>query len=302
MNRRTYQKGKVVTDSDVSFPEKFDDTVLNKCKEICDRSAESYKIAWQFRTSLKNSSSVIYKFSQRKKGELTPIDFEMAKETFSESREKYTEHANVIAKGMAYIHQVQAAYPTDLIVLKMYTKYLAILLASKEAQHPVENYLLILAEGPFDFEQVLPVLTEDEEKRGISLSEKSESLAKNYIQTKKRLECRFKKRQLTNKLRAGTSISQIIKELSELIKDDPDDIRTRIFLAKLFSKSLLRNNDANTRARMKEGALHHCQLAFSGLDTYLDLQQIDNPKKRNLKRAGFMKTITNIRLSLIKGH
>ncbi|MCP4295601.1 MAG: hypothetical protein GY786_08345 [Proteobacteria bacterium] len=291
-----------MTESDVSLPEKFDDTVLNKCKDICDKSAESYKLSCQFRTSLKNSSSVISKFKNHRAGDLTPIDLETAKETFSESREIYTTYTDVIAKGMTYIHQVQAAYPTDLIVLKMYTKYLAILLASKEAQHPVENYLLILAEGPFDFKKVLPVLTEDEEKRGISLSAKSESLTKDYIQTKKRLECRFKKRQLANKLKAGTSTSQIIKELSELIKDDADDIRTRIFLAKLFSNSLLRNNDANTRARMKEGALHHCQLAFSGLDTYLDLQQINNPKKRNLERAGFMKTITSIRLPLIKGH
>ncbi len=85
-----------MTESEINLPEKFDDTVLNKCKEICLQAADSYQTGLKVRTAFKNAFIVISKFKQHLQGDSSLIDLQLAKETYKECKAIYVEHSAIV--------------------------------------------------------------------------------------------------------------------------------------------------------------------------------------------------------------
>ena len=102
------------------------------------------------------------------------------------------------------------------------------------------------------------------------------------------------------KLKDKTPKIEIIRELLEITHIDPLDIKTHILLARLFGEHSLVVKSHKKRTSMREHALRFCSLAFSRIDDYLNLQNILILKERDFQRAGFIKTISAIRIPLIR--
>ncbi|MCP4756724.1 MAG: hypothetical protein GY866_38160, partial [Proteobacteria bacterium] len=279
--------------------EKYDESIAEKCREFCKAAEDSYEMVAKILPSIRNSQKVISRYQKDKKG-ISLIDLHLAKETFIESRDIYEKHAGLIANGWAYICNIHQKFPEQIDVIKIYIKYLAKLLASREARYPSENYLLFLANGEFDFEIPDFEPTDTQLQHGKTRV----SLAKEYIETLRveinRLECRYRKRKLMAKVKENTPKSQILKELMEIAHIDPIDIRTHILLARMFAEYASSIKNLQKRQSMREQALRYCNKAFGRIDQYLDLQNIEKARERDQQRMGFVKTISAIRIPLVK--
>lgn len=301
---RSYLDGKAATApkayvSKFNLPDLIDDAVRNTLKSACDKADDCFKKAVGTLPSIRNAQKIISRY-QNVNDELTLMDVKLATETLKESRKNYTAAAAEIAKDWPYIHDVFGKYPDDVVVNQVYLHYLARLLASREARYPVENYVMKLAKHPFSFEEPDFQPTDQQLQHGkTKVTLKNDYLVK-IRQDINRLECRYRKRKLMVKLKENVPKSTIIKELIEIVHIDPLDIKTHILLARLFGEYAMTIKDHQKRTSLRDQALKHCNLAFSTIDDYLDLQQIEEMKERDIQRAGFVKSISAIRIPLIR--
>lgn len=285
--------------SKFDLPEQFDETVLKKMTEICSDAEIWYENVLKTLPSIRNSQKIIAKF-QNVDNEMTLMDVKLATETLKESKKNFIVNAGKIAKNWLYIHDLFGQYPDKVLVHQVYVKYLAKLLASREARYPVENYVLTVAKGTFN------LAAPDFEPTDLQLQhgKTNVSLRKGYLNHLRldinRLECRYRKRRLMVKLKENTPKSVVIKELLEISHIDPIDIKTHILLARMFGEYSVTIRDHQKRTSLREQALRYCNLAFSTIDDYLDLQSIDVMKERDIQRAGFVKSISAIRIPLLR--
>lgn len=281
------------------FPEAFEGEVEQKFKAICHAAQEAYQELSRIQRSLMNSQKIIDEYKD-KKNNISLVEFKLAKETFMDTKQVFLKNGKIIADGMKFVYDIYQNYPDEIVVKKAYIKYLAKLLGSREARYPPEKYVLNQAHGDFDF----AVPSFDPTDRQLQHGKTKYSLRKEYEQILlrdiHRLEARYRKRKLTALLKSETSKSQIIGELQEILKLDPSDIRTHIFIARLLADSSNALNNHIKRGVLREQALKHCQAAFSKIDDYLDLQDIKDIKDRDLARSGFVKTISAIRIPLLR--
>ena len=281
------------------FLSKLDDTVIKKVTDICRNAETWYDNTIKTLPSIQNSQKIIEKFKDVK-NELTLMDVKLANETLKESRQNFTKNAKEIAQNWLYIHDVYRKYPEDAVVNHAYLKYLAKLLASRESRFPVEPYVQNLAKGPFNLESPDFEPTNEQLNHG----QTSVSLKAKYINQLKieigRLECRYRKRRLMVRLKENVPKIEIIKELLEIAAIDPLDIKTHLLLARMFSEYAMTLKNHQKRTSMREQALKYCNMAFSKIDDYLDLQDIQVMKDRDIQRSGFVKSISAIRIPLIR--
>jgi hypothetical protein len=282
-----------------NLPTTFDETIDKKFREICGAAEKAYDNLSRIHRSLINSQKMVesYKIS---KSDISLFEVKLAKETFLENKKFFLDNGKIIAEGMAYVYEVYQKYPDELLVKKSYIKYLAKLLASREARYPTEAYVGNLAKGDFDFG--LPDF--DPTDLQLQHGKTKYSLKKVYkvklLKDIYRLEARYRKRKLTALLKKDTPKSKIIGELQEILKLDPIDIKTHIFIARLLAEYSSSLSNHAKRGVLREQALKHCQAAFSKIDDYLDLQAIREMKERDVTRSGFVKTISAIRIPLIR--
>ncbi len=282
-----------------NLPEEFDERVEKKFKKICKKTEVAYDNVSKILRSLRNSQKIIDDFKNVNK-DISLVEVKLAKETFLESKKIFTNQGKIIAEGMEYVYDVNQRYPDRILVKKAYIKYLAKLLGSREARNLPENYVLRMAEGAFDFETPDFEPTERQLQHGKTKYSLEKEYKEELMKDVLRLEARYRKRKLTVLLKKSVSKAKIIKELQEILKIDPEDIKTHLFLAKLLAEYATSFNDHVKRGVFRDQALQHCQAAFSKIDDYLDLQLINKMTERDLIRAGFVKTISAIRIPLIR--
>ncbi len=285
--------------SKFNLPDQFDESVMAKITEICTAAEGWYKKATSTLPSIRNSQKVITKF-QNVDNEMTLMDVKLATETLKESRINFTENAGKIAQNWLYIHDVFGKYPEEVVANQVYVKYLSKLLASREARYPVENYVLDLAQGPFSLESPDFEPTDLQLQHGKTNVSIRKAYLKRLLVDINRLECRYRKRKLMVKLKENVPKSVVIKELLEIAHIDSLDIKTHILLARMFGEYALTIKDHQKRTSLLEQALRFCNKAFSKIDDYLDLQSIQAMKERDIQRAGFVKSISAIRIPLIR--
>lgn len=285
--------------SKFNLPDTFDATVLEKLKDICSKANVWFDKAVKALPSIRGSQKIIAQF-QDVKTEMTIMDVKLATETLNESKKKFLDNAGEIAQNWLYIYDVYSKYPDEVVVNQIYPNYLARLLATREARYPVEKYVVALASQPFNFEEP------DFEPTDLQLQHGKThvSIRKEYMKQLRieinRLECRYRKRRLMVKLKENVPKNLVIKELLEISHIDPPDIKTHILLARLFGEYALTVKDHQKRTSLREQALKYCNLAFSKIDDYLDLQNIQEMKDRDIQRAGFVKSISAIRIPLLR--
>jgi hypothetical protein len=285
--------------SKFNLPDQFEPAVLEKLTEICTAADKWYDKAIKTLPSMLNSQKIIAKY-QNVNNEISLMDVKLASETLRESKKNYTKNAAEIAQNWLYIHDVYCKYPDEVVVNQVYIKYLAKLLGSREARYPVENYVLTVAKGPFnlaapDFEPTDAQLQHELTKVSI----RQQYLKELRIDIN-RLESRYRKRKLMVKLKEKISKNVIIKELLEISQIDPLDIKTHLLLARMFSEVVPTIKDHQKRTGIREQALKFCKIAFSKIDDYMDLQQIQVLRERDIQRASFVKSISAIRIPLIR--
>jgi hypothetical protein len=282
-----------------NLPKVYDETVRKRLEQVCSIVSRAFNTNQQTLPSIRNAQKTIDQYQRVPQG-LTLLDLKLAEATLAESRDHFDRNAKIISQHWPYVYEVFVQYPEEIEVLKIYINFLAKLLASREARQPTEKYVLALAEEPCTVAAENFKPTKLQLQRGIT----SVTLAKEYRQKLKlhvaRLESRYRKRKLMVKLKENAPKALVIKELLTIAQTDPQDIRTMILLARLFGEYAQTISDHKKRTNLREQALKYSNLAFSTIDDYLDLQQIEAVKERDQMRAGFVKTISSIRLPLLR--
>lgn len=297
--RQEQAKPKADKKSSSNLPDKLTADVEKKFKSVCKSAEKAYDELSRIQQSLINSQKFIDGY-QKQKSDISLFEFKLAKETYLESKKVFIENSGVIAKGMQYVYEVYQQFHSHLMVKKSYIKYLAKLLGSREARNPLEKYILSKATGNFDFSVPDLEPTDQQLQHGITKYHLQKEHEQRLQKDVDRLEARYRKRKLTTLLKSDTPKTKIINELQEILKLDPTDIKTHIFLAKLLADYATSFNNVTKRGVFREQALKHCEAAFSKIDDYLDLQAIKQMKERDAVRSGFVKTISAIRIPLIK--
>ena len=285
--------------SKFNLPKKFDDTVLKKVTKICKSAEGWYNNALKTMPSIQNAQKIIAKF-QNVNNQITLMDVKLANETLKESKKNYSKNASEIANNWPYIYDAYCFYPDEVFIKQIYVTYLAILLGTREARYSIENYILNIGKKGFNF--AIPNFEPTVEQ--LQHGKTNVTIQAEYLKGIKheinRLECRYRKRKLMVKLKEKVPKNEIIKELLEISHIDPLDIKTHILLARMFGEYALVLKNHQKRTSMREQALRHCNFAFSRIDDYLSLQSIEVLKERDIHRAGFIKTISAIRIPLIR--
>lgn len=196
-------------------PAEYSAAAEEKIKQVCKVAEDAYDQIAKILHSIRNSQKVIDMYQDVNSG-ISLIDVKLAKETFLESKKIFLESGKKIAAGMEYIYGGYQQFPDQLQIKKAYIKYLAKLLASREARNPPENYILKLAEGPFDFS--LPDFEPTDKQ--LQYGKTKYSIKKEYSnllqQDVNRLEARYRKRKLTTMLKQKALKSTIIKSSKQL--------------------------------------------------------------------------------------
>lgn len=280
------------------LPEDWNDEIENRCKERCQQCEDAFKGIVPILPSLQKSQKIFEQFRKNKEN-ISMIDAALAKETFLESKEIYIKHANIIAKHMPFIHEAYRYYKKQPFLSKVYLTYLAKFLASRETRVPIEKYVLHQAQQPFTFE--MPDISDEKEKgRDTQSSQKLKDYLDPIEKHLVRLECRYRKRILMQKYKGGTAFSSIVKELMQMVELDYQDVRTHIFLARLFSDQLKKTQEIKIRTNLRAQAIAYCSSASQQIDSFLDLQYINKQVDRDRMRTSFMKSISAIRIPLVK--
>ena len=283
------------------FPSTYDAATSAKLREVCINCDAAMGRILEKLPVMQRANRIRERFLAGDPN-LTQADLANAKQTFIDHRPDYQRDAKLIADWMPFVHGCSANYADSLEVHQVYNQYLAKLLASREAKQPVEKYVLNLAQPAFNFTLPEFKIDEKEELRGITPESKAKDYRKKLQIETNRLESRYKKRKLMALLEEGTPSYKILNDLVKLAEKDPDDIKTHILLARMIAEHAQSITNGAKRVHYREEALNYCKHAFSHIDTYLDLQGMDNLQDRDRMRVGFVKTISAIRNPLVRGN
>jgi hypothetical protein len=271
---------------------------LDRLRPICANADQKYQQVLAHLRHIKDAEQVLQRF-QAREGKLTPLDVEKAKEQFHKAKQSYLQAGNEINEGIKPLYELAQGYPEDLALQQIYRTYLAKLLASLQTRNPVEPFVELLAAGAFDFERRALELDE-KEPRGLSREEKKQELLQSTARIVNMLETRYLKRQLQNRLRLGENLPAIVKRVSDLLKRDPEDLHTYIWLARLKLEHYEEERNQNRRVAIRDEILKICQKAFTLIDDFLSLQGIHDQNDRDRRRAGYVRSITAIRKPLMR--
>ena len=273
---------------------------LEKLRPICTLAEQNYQAVQEHIKTIRKANDVLRRFHARD-GNVTPRDVDQAKKEFHDAKVAYIQLGNKINEGIKQVHLMAKTYPDDLLVQNLYGTYLSKLLASLETRNQAEPYVRRLADYMFVFDREDVVLTAEEERRDMTLQmKKAEVLADAHTRVN-RLEARYQKRQLQNRLRQEERPMRIFNQLLRISRLDPEDIHTFIWLATLLAKEFPKQRDQNKRLEMRDDILNYCQRAFGMIDDFLNQQGIQNLSERDKRRSEYVKTITQIRKPLLQG-
>jgi hypothetical protein len=276
------------------------DLELEKLRPICALAEQHYQAVQEHIKTLRNANQVLQKFHARE-GDLTPKDVDRAKREFNEAKKSYIRLGKQINEGIKPVYVMAKTFGEDLLMQTLYATYLAKLLSSLETRNQVEPYVKRLAEFSFYFDREDIILTEEEERRDMTIAMKKAEMLTAAERQVARLESRYQKRQLQNRLKQEERPARIINQLIRISRLDPEDIHTFIWLASLLSAEYPRQRDQNKRLEIRDDILMYCQRAFSQIDDFLNLQGIQNLSERDKRRSEYVKTITSIRKPLLEG-
>ncbi|HKI98750.1 MAG TPA: hypothetical protein VKB51_09780 [bacterium] len=276
------------------------DLELEKLRPICTLAEQNYQSVQEHIKALRKANDVLRKFHARDPN-VAPKDVDQAKQEFHEAKQAYLVLGNKINEGIKQVYVHAKTYPEDLLVQNLYATYLAKLLASLETRNHVEPYVQRLADYVFVFDREDIVLTAEEERRDMTIQMKKAEVLGAAEKSVARLEARYQKRQLQNRLRQEERPGRVINQLLRISRQDPEDIHTFIWLANLLTTELPRTRDQNKRLEVRDDILSYCTRAFGMIDDFLNLQGIQNLSERDKRRAEYVKTITQIRKPLLQG-
>ena len=276
------------------------DLELEKLRPVCTLAEQNYQSVQEHIKAIRSANEVLRKFHARD-GSVTPKDVDQAKQSFNDAKQAYLQLGNKINEGIKQLYILSKTYPDDLLLQNLYSTYLAKLLASLETRNQAEPYVKRLAGNVFVFDRQDIILTAEEERRDMTVAmKKAEMLAAAERQVA-RLEARYQKRQLQNRLRQEERPTRVLNQLLRISRLDPEDIHTFIWLASLLAQELPKQRDQNKRLEVRDDILNYCQRAFGMIDDFLNLQGIQNLSERDKRRAEYVKTITQIRKPLLQG-
>jgi hypothetical protein len=273
---------------------------LEKLRPVCTLAEQNYQQVQEHIKALRGANEVLRKFHARD-GSVTPRDVDEAKRAFQGAKQGYFQLGNKINEGIKPLYVMSKTYPEDLLLQNLYGTYLGKLLASLETRNQVEAYVRRMADYTFVFDREDVVLTAEEERRDMSLETKKADMLETSLRQVARLEARYQKRQLQNRLRKEERPSRILNQLLRISRQDPEDIHTFIWIASLLAGEFPKQRDQNKRLEVRDDILTYCQRAFSMIDDFLNLQGIQNLSERDKRRAEYVKTITQIRKPLLAG-
>jgi hypothetical protein len=271
---------------------------LAKLRPICTLVEENYQTILGLIQTIRSTEGVLQRFHARQDN-VTPQDVETAKTRFNEAKQSYLQLGKQINEGIKPVHSLAKTYPEDLLAQDLYKMYMAKMLCSLEARNPVEPFVRRLADWVFVFDREPLRLTEDEQRRDLTIEIKKTELLAACNRTIVMLETRYQKRNLQNQLRTGESIQKIVRRLQYLLSQDPEDLHTYIWLASLMSQLLPKERNQNTRVSLRDDILNYCKKAFSMIDDFLNLQGIQALNERDKRRSEYVKSITAIRKPLL---
>ncbi|MDH4121945.1 MAG: hypothetical protein OEV94_10170 [Deltaproteobacteria bacterium] len=271
---------------------------LANVQQVCRQAENDYTEVMTALQTVRASERVLRSF-QARAGNLTPDDLDQAKKEFEEARGNYIQAGNRMSQGILAVNTAAQTWPDDILVQRLYLTYLAKLLASLETRNTVEPFIELLAQGEFHFDRTPPEMTPKDTQRRLTPQQKMAEYLSELEGLVQRLEVRYAKRQLQNRLRQGESPLAVARELNQLIQRDPEDMRSYIWLAHLKGDLLTREKNQNKRVALRDDILNLCKKAFSMIDDYLTLQGIHDLSERDRQRTDWIKTITAIRKPLL---
>jgi len=274
------------------------DDALEQLRPVCTLAEKNYQGVQEHIKKFRTANLILKKFHARD-SEVSPKDVDQAKKEFNNAKKSYLELSRKINEGIKTVHFLAKSYPQDLLVQNLYSTYLAKLLSSLETRNEVESFVNRAADYMFVFDREDVILTEEEERRDMTVAQKKSELLEDAEKKVNRLEARFQKRQLQNQLRQEDKPLRTVNRLIRISRLDPDDIHTLIWIAQLLSGELPKQRDQNRRLEMRDDILNYCQRAFSMIDDFLNLQGIQNLTERDKRRSEYLKTITHIRKPLL---
>lgn len=275
------------------------DIDLEKLKPVCTVAEQNYQAIQEHIKKIREANRVLQKFHARE-GDLTPKDVDRAKREFHEAKKSYIQLGLQINEGIKQVHITSKSYPEDILIQNLYATYLAKLLSSLETRNEIEPYVDRLAGFTFVFDREDIILTEDEERRLMTVEQKKAEILAETVTRVDRLEARYQKRQLQNRLKTEERPIHIINQLIRISKQDAEDIHTYLWLANLMSQELPKIRDPNRRLEMRDEILSTCQKAFAQIDDFLNLQGIDALSDRDKRRSEYLKAITALRKPLME--
>jgi hypothetical protein len=274
------------------------DSELEKLRPVCTLAEQNYQAVQQHIAAIRKANQLLRKFHAGD-ASVKPEDLEQAKDAFHTAKKSYLQLGNKINEGIKQVYLMAKTYPEDLLLQQLYSAYLAKLLASLETRNPVEPYVRRLADFIFIFDREEVALTTEEERRDMTVETKKAELLSAAEKQVARLEARYQKRQLQNRMRHEDQPVRVLNQLLRISRQDPEDIHTFIWLASLLVRELPKQRDQNKRLEMRDDILAFCQRAFSQIDDFLNLQGIQNLSDRDKRRAEYVKTISLIRKPLL---
>ena len=271
---------------------------LDRLRATCTNADQKYQQVLAHLRQIRDAEMVLQRF-QAREGKLTPLDVDKAKEQFHKAKQSYMEAGNEINAGIKTVYDLAQTYPQDLLVQQINRTYLAKLLASLQTLNPVEAMVEFLAAAAFHFERQSFEVDEKEQQRGLTPETKKVELLQQTARQVNMLESRYLKRQLQNRLRQGENVATIVQRVGDLLKRDPEDLHTYLWLARLKLDLYEAERNQNRRVSIRDEILKICQKAFLLIDDFLALQGIQDQNDRDKRRAGYVRTITAIRKPLM---
>jgi hypothetical protein len=268
-------------------------------RPTCTMAEENYQAILGLIKTMKEAEVILQRFHAHQEG-VTPESVQKAKEQHDQARQTYLQAGNQINDGIKAVNGLARIYVEDMLVQNLYKTYLAKLLASLETRNPVEPFVRRLADWVFVFDREPLVVSEEENRRGLTLEKKRTELLAASNRTMTMLETRYQKRLLQNRLKAGESSGKVIRRLHYFAQQDPEDLHTTLWLASLMSKELVKERNPTARSAQREEILQLCKKAMGQIDDFLNLQGIQVLSERDKRRAEYVKSIGSIRNPLVR--
>jgi hypothetical protein len=272
---------------------------LANLRPICTMAEENYQAILGHIKTMREAEAVLQRFHARQEG-VTPEDVQKAKEQYDSARQSYLQAGNQINDGIKSVHGLAKVYVEDFVVQNLYKTYLAKLLSSLETRNPVEPFVRRLADWVFVFERESLMVSDEEQRRGLTIDKKRAELQAASNRTLVQLETRYQKRLLQNRLKNGENPGKVIRRLHYFAQQDPEDLHTTLWLASLMSKELVKERNQTARSAQRDEILQICKKAMGQIDDFLNLQGIQTLSDRDKRRAEYVKSIAGIRNPLVR--